>query len=250
MSVQPQSPNQFEELPPAMAFRALILMLATSVAGVLAALLVLPIWLPHVRISLLGSDPKGYWYLSRVSALVAYILLWLSMALGLGMTNRLARLWPGGPAAFDLHQHTSLLGLGFALFHALVLLGDRYMNYTVSQLLTPFASQAYRPQWVGLGQVSLYLAAVVALSFFARSTIGHRFWRMIHYLSFVVFLLALAHGLLSGTDSPAVWARGMYLVSGGSVLFLTLYRWLSARFLPRVRSNRAAVVVSQTDRSP
>jgi len=242
MSAQHQSTKQFEALPPVMAFRALVVMLITGIVGVLAALLVLPVWLPHVSASLLGSDPKGYWYLSRVSGLVAYVLLWLSMALGLGMTNRLARIWPGGPLAFDLHQHASLLGLGFALLHALILLGDHYMNYSVAQLLTPFASKPYRPLWVGLGQVGLYLMAVVGLSFFARSITGHHFWRMIHYLSFVVFLLALAHGLLSGTDTTTVWVRGVYLASGASVLFLTIYRWLSAWFTER--RSRDAVLAS------
>jgi hypothetical protein len=60
--------------------------------------------------------------------------------LGLSITNRLARLWPGGPAAADLHEHASLLGLAFGLLHALVLLGDAYIGYTLPQLLIPFAS--------------------------------------------------------------------------------------------------------------
>jgi predicted ferric reductase len=249
MSAQQQSTNQFEALPPAMAFRTLVLMLVMGVAGVLAALLVLPVWLPRVSASLLGFDPKAYWYLSRTSALVAYVLLWLSMALGLSLSTRLARLWPGGPAAFDLHRHASLLGLAFALFHALVLLGDKYLNYSVAQVLLPFASKEYRPLWVGLGQIGLYLMAVVGMSFFVRGVTGHRFWRMIHYLSFVVFLLALAHGLSSGTDSTTAWARGTYLASGGSVLFLTIYRWLTARFTARPSRDRAAVRASRTERS-
>jgi hypothetical protein len=80
--------------------------------------------------SLVWDAPKGYWYLSRASAWMAFALLWLSMALGLLITNRLARVWPGGPNAFDLHQHVSLLALAFSLFHALILLGDRYVGYS------------------------------------------------------------------------------------------------------------------------
>ena len=37
-----------------------------------------------------GVEPKAYWYLSRSSAIVAYILLWISMVLGLAITNKLA----------------------------------------------------------------------------------------------------------------------------------------------------------------
>ena len=214
---------------PATAFHIPALMLLVIVAGALAAVAVMPTWLPLVSASLLGREPKAYWYLARMSALVAYALLWLSMILGLSMSNRLARVWPGGPTTFDLHQHTSLLGLAFALFHALVLLGDRYIGYTLAQVLVPFASAGYRPLPVGLGQVGLYLLAVVALSFYVRRITGYWFWRIVHFLSFAIFLLALAHGLWSGTDSAALWARGLYWASGGSILFLTIYRLLAAR---------------------
>ena len=93
--------------------------------------------------ALLGEHAA--WYLSRASAFVAYVLLWWSMVLGLSITNRLARLWPGGPAAADLHEHASLLGLAFGLLHALVLLGDAYIGYTLPQILIPFASVSYEP---------------------------------------------------------------------------------------------------------
>lgn len=222
----PATIDNLDELPPAMALHTVILMLLAVVVGALAAVVVLPAWLPGLTTSLLGAEPKAYWYLSRSSAFVAYTLLWLSMVLGLMITNKLARLWPGGPVAFDLHQHTSLLGLAFALFHALILMGDSYIGYTLTQVLVPFASLDYNPLWVGLGQVGFYLLALVGLSFYARQFMSRRAWRLIHFLSFAVFLLALVHGLASGTDSTTQWASSMYWVTGGSVLFLTLYRVL------------------------
>src|SRR5919202_280414 len=117
------------------------------------------------------------WYLSRASAFAAYVLLWWSMILGLSITNRLARAWPGGPAAADLHEHASLLGLGFGLLHALVLLGDQFIGYTLSQIVIPFASAGYRTLWVGLGQIGLYLMALITFSFYVRRWIGARAWR-------------------------------------------------------------------------
>ena len=169
------------------------------------------------------------WYLSRASAFVAYVLLWWSMVLGLSIINRLARLWPGGPAAADLHEHTSLLGLAFGLLHALVLLGDQYIGYTLSQILIPFASVSYEPIWVGLGQISLYVMALVTFSFYVRRWIGARAWRAIHFLSFVVFLLAVVHGVFSGTDSSLPWAHWMYVGTSASVLGLTIYRIVAPR---------------------
>jgi predicted ferric reductase len=175
--------------------------------------------------ALLGE--QSAWYLSRASAFVAYVLLWWSMILGLSITNRLARVWPGGPAAADLHEQASLLGLGFGLLHALVLLGDKYIGYTLSQILIPFASGGYQPLWVGLGQIGLYLMALVTFSFYVRRWIGARVWRTIHYLSFVVFGLALMHGLFSGTDSSMPWAIWMYVSTGVSVLAMTIYRFFA-----------------------
>jgi predicted ferric reductase len=197
--------------------------------GATLALLVLPVVGPILVGSLTGAEPKAYWYLARVSAMLAYGLLWGSMVLGLLITNKLARAWPGGPTAFDLHEYLSLLGLAFALLHGLILLGDQYIGYTLPQVLVPFAAAGYRPEWVGLGQVALYAWVVVAGSFYVRARIGPQGWRRIHHISFVVFVLALGHGLASGTDSPALWTQGFYLVSGGSLLFLTSYRVLTRR---------------------
>ena len=97
--------------------------LIAAFVGMVLALVMIPVWVPTLGASIMGADPKFYWYLSRASAMVAYGLLWVSMASGL-ITNKMARIWPGAFTAFDLHQFTSLLGLGFAAFHALILLGN------------------------------------------------------------------------------------------------------------------------------
>lgn len=203
-----------------------LLALSAAVGALLAVSL--PNLLPGLAASLLGPEPKAYWYLSRSTSFVAYGLLWLAMALGLMMTNKLARLWPGGPLAFDLHEHASLLGLAFGLFHALILLGDRYASYSLAQVLIPFASGGTLAGWVGLGQVGLYLMGVIGLSFYVRPLIGRAGWRLIHSLSFATFGLALLHGVMSGSDTGTPWAQAIYWLSGGSLLFLTIYRVLAS----------------------
>lgn len=208
--------------------------------GSLIAVFVLPGWLPGLKASLFEPSPRAYWYLSRASAVVAYVLLWLSMAFGVAITNRLARLWPGGPTAYDIHQHASLLGLAVALFHGLILVGDQSTHFGLVQVLLPFTTASYRPLWVGLGQVALYTLAIVDLSFYIRRGLGRRGWRLIHFLSYAVFALGLIHGVLSGTDAGTAWARLMYWVSGGSLLFLTIYRVIAARGLASPSHSAAA----------
>jgi hypothetical protein len=64
--------------------------------------LVLTSWLPNMAFSLNGEAPKVFWYLARATAFASLSLLWVSMALGLSITNKMARLWPGAPAAFAM----------------------------------------------------------------------------------------------------------------------------------------------------
>ena len=238
MSSQSSAPD-LDSLPPAMPLHTLIIMLLAVGLGAFAAAIVLPDWLPGLSQSLLGSEPKAYWYLSRASAVVAYGLLWLSMASGLIITNKLARLWPGGPIAFDLHQFASLLGLAFALFHALILMGDKYINYDLAQVLVPFNSTGYKPVWVGLGQIGFYLLAIVGLSFYVRKRLGNRTWRLIHFLSFLMYALALLHSIFAGTDTTVLAIRAFYWITGVSLLFLIVYRILITKFAAKKQARAA-----------
>ncbi len=221
--------NSTDEYPSAVTPGMLIAGLGAAVAGAVLASVIAPAVLPQMVQSLLGAEPKAYWYLSRASALVAFALLWISTLLGLMITNKLARAWPGGPTAFSLHQHTSLLALGFAIFHGLILLGDQYIGYTLGQVLVPFSGASYKPFWVGIGQVGIYLLAVVGLSFYVRRQITQKTWRLIHFASFAMFIMALAHGIFSGTDSSALPVQLMYLLAAASTVFMTIYRIFVAR---------------------
>ncbi len=209
--------------------------------GVLAALFLLPSWAPTLAGTLAGPNPKAYWYMSRGAAFVALGLLWFSMILGLLITDKIARSWPGAPAAFAMHEYVSLLGLAFALFHALILLGDRYINYRLAQILMPFGSTNYHPIWVGVGQIGFYVWAIISASFYVRQWISAKTWKLIHYASFFNFLIAIMHGLGSGTDTLVPWVQWIYWVLGGSFLLLTVYRVVAALIpqqphLPQTRS--------------
>jgi predicted ferric reductase len=210
--------------------QSLVVLLIAVSLGTLAAVMVLPNWLPGLAGSLAGTSPKAFWYLSRASALVALGMLWGSMMLGVGITNKMARLWPGAPEAFALHEYLSLLGLGFAAFHGLILLGDHYTNFGLLQILLPFTTWNYHPFWIGLGQLGFYAWAILAASFYVRKHIGQKTWRVLHYLSFITYAGALIHGLASGTDSGLPWVQGFYWLTGGSFLFLFIYRIVNSLF--------------------
>ena len=204
----------------------IVLTFMAALTGTLFAVTKYPDMLPGLASSLLGAEPKAYWYLSRATALTAFFLLWLSMAMGISITNKLAKVWPGGPTAFELHEFFSLLGIAFALFHGVILMGDHYIHYGLAQVLVPFSSLQYKPFWVGLGQISLYVWGIVTLSFYMRKRIATPNWRLIHYGSYLVFLLALVHGIVSGTDSGLSWTNILYWTSSASLFFMLVYRIL------------------------
>jgi predicted ferric reductase len=190
--------------------------------GTVAALLVLPSWAPRLVVSLQGGQPPAFWELSRAMGSVAFVLLWLSVLLGLGITARWVRRWPGSARAVDLHRHGSILALMFASAHAVVLLGDRFVRFSAIELLLPFAVPHAAWLAIGAGQVALYLLAIVLGSFYVRRAIGQRFWRALHFATFAVFSLAVVHGAFAGTDRGS-W-RAVYGLAAGSVLSMTVYR--------------------------
>lgn len=199
------------------------LRLVVVFALVLVVLPLLPALITNLAYSFSGNAPKIYWYLSRAGGFIALSILWVSMAMGLGLTNKLARLWPGAPTAFAIHEYVSLLGLLFAVYHGLVLMGDHYVDFSLGHLLVPFSIR-YEPFWVGLGQVAFYSWIIVLLSFYIRQFIGQKTWRMIHYANFATYIMGMLHGLFSGTDGTAAWAHWYYGISSASLILLLVYR--------------------------
>ncbi len=175
-----------------------------------------------------AGETQAFWYLSRAAGLVAYLLLWGSMVWGLLLSSRILRKMARPPVLLDAHQYLSSLAIGFALFHGLVLLGDRYITFTVGQILVPFLG-TYEPLAVALGQLTLWLSVLLIGSFYVRKWIGPKTWRRFHYVSFAAYLLALIHAILVGTDTqlPAI-AIG-YATTAATVLFLVSYRVLAGR---------------------
>jgi len=223
-----KSQINLDETNEGVSWKVMVTSFMAILAGVWMSAILLPRWMPGITESILGTDIKVYWYISRGSAVIAYLLLWFSMVLGLLMTNRMTRPWPGPAISNEFHQFISILGMAFVVVHAFILIGDSYIHYSIQQVLTPFTSFDYRPFWVGLGQIGFYLWLVLVISFYVRKKIGNRTWRLLHFISFVAFLGAMIHGISSGTDSSEGWMQMIYWFSGGSVLFLITYRILMA----------------------
>ena len=190
-----------------------------------------------------ANSVQVWWYVTRAAGIVAYLLLWLSTAWGLAVPAKIIdRLMPRW-ATFDFHQFISLLAIGFMGLHIVVLVLDHYLPFTVAQVLIPFIAP-YRPLWVGIGVISLYLILLVTITYYIRDRIGMRTFRTIHVLSLVAYAGATFHGLYSGTDSPLMAMQLLYEVTGLVVIFLTIY-WLVIMAQNRREKKQAQIPVRQ-----
>ena len=210
---------------PKPSLRAVLVNLAAALGLSLLGLLSLAL----ISYYLPATSAKAYWFVSRSSGVVAYVLITLSVLWGLVQSGALMRKRVPPLLALGLHSYLSWAGLALAALHALILLGDRNTGFDLAQLLTPFVS-TYRPIPIGLGIVGFYLMMVLSVSFYMRRWIGQRSFRLLHYASFGAFALATLHGVLSGTDSGPLW--WLYALSLILTLALTAARVMSTRRKP------------------
>jgi sulfoxide reductase heme-binding subunit YedZ len=165
------------------------------------------------------------WFAARATGLTAYLLATASVLFGLASATRFGNQKPGLGVVTDIHRALSLLTLVAIGGHVLFLALDSYARFGPLDLLVPFASW-YRPTWTGLGVLAAYLAVAVYASFYIRSRIGYRTWRVFHHVSFAVFGLGTIHGVLAGTDGAALWASAIYAGAVASVALMGVYRLL------------------------
>ncbi len=168
-----------------------------------------------------------WWYLTRAAGLMGYFLLWLSTAWGLAVSTKVLDPVLHRTFTYDFHEWLSLLGLAFIAVHVAVLMVDKYLPYSLWQILIPFLSP-YRPLWVGVGVISLYLSALVTITFYLRRYIGLGAFRKIHYLSLIGYAGATLHGLYAGTDSALTATTLLYAGTLLVTVFLVVY-WLVIR---------------------
>jgi sulfoxide reductase heme-binding subunit YedZ len=169
-------------------------------------------------------DPT-FWLLARAGGLTAYVMLTLSVLVGLVVKSRPFRAL--SPAAVtDLHRTLALLGLGALGGHAAALVLDTTVHVSIAGLLVP-GLVSYRPVWTAAGILAAELMVLVYASFSLRRRIGTGNWRRLHWAAYAVFAAATAHGIGAGTDTPRSWALALYVTAAGSVAAAATWRFVA-----------------------
>lgn len=169
------------------------------------------------------SDGPWPWLASRAAGITAFVAITLDVVFGLFVSTGAADRWIARARSVEIHRWLSGTALGLVAAHALLLVGDDYVRFDVLDAVIPFLAP-YRPAAVALGLGAAALAAVVHASFALRHRLGVAAWRRLHRLTFGIFVFALAHGLLAGTDAGAPWLRGLYVGAAATVCALLVQR--------------------------
>jgi methionine sulfoxide reductase heme-binding subunit len=168
-------------------------------------------------------DGPWIWIASRAAGVTAFVALTLDVAFGLLLSTGVADRWIARARSVEIHRWLSSSTLVLVGAHALSLAGDRFVRFDVLDAFVPFIAP-YRAGAVGVGVIAAWIALAVHVSFGLRKRIGASVWRRLHYLSFVTFGLAAAHGLLAGSDAARPWGHALYLGAVGVVATLSLVR--------------------------
>ncbi len=158
---------------------------------------------PQVEAAVVTST-SPLWYAARATGLIALVLITMSVVLGLLTSVRFAR--PNWPrfVTVGLHRNMSLLVLVFTGLHILTTVTDSYAHIQLIAAFVPFAS-SYRPLWLGLGAAAFDLLLAVTITSLLRVHVGHRLWRLVHWLAYLCWPAAVLHSLGTGTDTPQRW---------------------------------------------
>ncbi len=148
----------------------------------------------------------AFWYLGRGTGVVALVLL--TVVVALGIATRSGRTLPGLPrfAVAAIHRSASLLAVVLLAGHVGLLLLDPYAQLRLADLVVPFQG-SYRPLWLGLGTLAFDLVVALVVTSLARQRLGARAWRLVHWLAYAAWPVALLHGLGTGSDAGTGWFR-------------------------------------------
>lgn len=178
------------------------------------------------------------WDVARAGGFTAYILLALAVSIGLALSMHLQSpsRWPRILNS-ELHNFVTLLSLVFTVVHVLAVTLDPFTHFGLNEVFIPFISH-YRPIWMALGIVALYLGIAIGISTWVRPLIGYAWWRKLHVLTLGIFALVTVHGIATGSDTNTWWGLVIYAASVALVGGL-LVRRLLVSATPKGRSHPA-----------
>jgi len=189
-------------------------------------------------------NPQFWWYTTRATGIVAWVLSLAAILVGVLLTTRVLKGLDRPAWMLDLHRWLGGLSIAFAGVHALVLIPDDFVTFTASELLVPFTGD-WKPEAVGLGIVAMYILLTVQLTSLVMGRLPKSLWRAIHLTSYAMFALVTVHAILAGSDSGKPLYVGFSTAMAMLGAAVAGIRLVQGRFVPAaVRARREAARVA------
>lgn len=147
---------------------------------------------------------EALWALGRGTGITALGFLTVSLALGIAARSGRPLFVLPRFAVADVHRFAALAGTLLVLLHMGLLFFDPYAQLRLVDFVVPFLG-AYRPLWQGLGTLAFDVLLVVIVTSLLRQRIGLRVFRVVHWVTYALWPIALGHALGNGTDTDHGW---------------------------------------------
>src|SRR3982074_3514041 len=171
-------------------------------------------------------DNTILWYTTRGAGAVSLVLL--SAVVVLGILSVLRVQTSGCPRflTVGLHRNLSLMTLVFLALHIVCVVVDPFTHLGWLAAVVPFSSY-YRTVWLGLGTIAFELLLAILVTSLIRGFIGQAAWRLVHWLSYASWLIAVLHGAGTGTDAFSAWLLALQAACVIAVLGAIVYRLMT-----------------------
>lgn len=150
------------------------------------------------------NDPHIWWYVTRSSAIVAWVLMTLSVVWGVLLATRALRHIDNPGWLHDLHRYLSGLSILMVALHVVSLMLDGWLNFSLTEALVPFSTD-YKPVATAIGILGLYVFVAVQGTSMVMHRLPRRFWRFIHLGSYSLLGVVAFHAGMIGTDVGSTW---------------------------------------------
>jgi sulfoxide reductase heme-binding subunit YedZ len=163
------------------------------------------------------------WYTTRGAGAVSLVLLSAVVVLGILSVLRVQSSgWPRF-LTVGLHRNLALMTLVFLALHIVTAVVDPFTHLGWFAAVVPFSSY-YRTFWLGLGTIAFELLLAIVVTSLVRGLIGQVAWRLVHWLTYISWPVAVLHGVGTGTDAWSAWLFALQALCVVAVLGAVAYR--------------------------
>ncbi len=173
-------------------------------------------------------SPQFWWYLSRASGIVAFVLLTASLVWGVLLFTRALKKIDRASWLLEMHSWLSGLAVITIALHLVALVADNYVHFGWKELFVPNGS-TWKTGPVNFGVATFWILVAVQGTSLIRKHINRRFWKYVHIASYASWWLTALHAGLAGTDATHRAYQAVALLATVAAVAATVLRIVAPR---------------------